>query len=88
MKPRSLSAFIRRSRQLGFSLNEISALLHLVDGGDYTCGEMHEMAVVHIADIRRKIADLRRMERVLKDMPAKCDGDDAPECPILDALSA
>jgi MerR family mercuric resistance operon transcriptional regulator len=81
-------AFIRRSRELGFSLDEIRALLRLVDGGDYTCGEVHEMTLAHIADIRRKIADLRRMERVLKDMAAKCDGGDVPECPILDALSA
>lgn len=80
-------AFIRRSRELGFSLDEIRELLRLVDGGDYTCGEVQEMTLAHIADIRRKIADLRRMERVLKDMAAKCDGGDVPECPILDALS-
>jgi MerR family mercuric resistance operon transcriptional regulator len=81
-------AFIRRSRELGFSLDEIRALLRLVDGGDYTCGEVREMTLAHIADIRRKIGDLRRMEVVLKDMAAKCDGGDVPECPILDALSA
>lgn len=81
-------AFIRRSRELGFSLDEIRALLRLVDGGDYSCGEVQEMTLAHIADIRRKIADLRRMERVLKDMAAKCDGGDVPECPIVDALSA
>ena len=80
--------FIRRSRELGFSLDEVRALLGLVDGGNYTCGEVHEMTLGHIADIRRKIADLRRMEGVLKDMAAKCDGGDVPECPILDALSA
>ena len=81
-------AFIRRSRELGFSLDEIRALLRLVDGGDYSCGEVQEMTLAHIADTRRKIADLRRMERVLKDMAAKCDGGDVPECPIVDALSA
>ena len=81
-------AFIRRSRELGFSLDEIRALLRLVDGGDYSCGEGQGMTLAHIADIRRKIADLRRMERVLKDMAAKCDGGDVPECPIVDALSA
>lgn len=80
--------FVRRSRELGFSLDEIRALLGLVDGGAYTCGEVHEMTLAHIADIRRKIADLRRMEQVLKDMAAKCEGGDVPECPILDALSA
>lgn len=81
-------AFIRRTRELGFSLDEVRALLGLVDGGDYTCGEVHAMTLGHIADIRRKIADLRRMERVLKGMAAKCEGGDLPECPILDALSA
>lgn len=80
--------FIRRSRELGFSLDEVRALLALVDGGDYTCGEVHAMTLTHIADIGRKIADLRRMERVLKGMAAKCEGGDLPECPILDALSA
>jgi MerR family mercuric resistance operon transcriptional regulator len=63
-------------------------LLSLVDGGNYTCGEVHDMTLTHVADIRRTIADLRRMERVLKDMAAKCDGGDVPECPILEALSA
>ncbi len=81
-------AFIRRSRQLGFSLDEVRSLLKLVDGGDYTCGEVRDMTVAHIEDIRRKISDLRRMERVLKDMAAQCNGGDVPECPILDALSA
>lgn len=81
-------AFIRRSRELGFSLDDIRALLKLVDGGDYTCGEVRDMTVAHIADVRRKIADLRRMERVLKDMAAKCEGGDVPECPIVEALSA
>ena len=80
--------FIRRSRELGFSLDEIRALLSLVDGGGYTCGEVHEMALAHIADIRRKIADLRRMDRVLREMAAQCAGSDVPDCPILDALSA
>lgn len=79
--------FIMRSRQLGFSLDDIRVLLRLVDGGGYTCGEVKDMTLIHIADIRRKIDDLRRMERVLHDMAAKCDGGDVPECPILEALS-
>ena len=81
-------AFIHRSRELGFSLDEVRALLALVDGGDYTCGEVHAMTMAHVADIRGKIADLRRMERVLTDMAARCEGGDIPDCPVLDALSA
>ena len=81
-------SFIRRCRALGFSLDDIRALLKLVDGGDHTCGEVHDMTVTHIADIRAKITDLKRMERVLKDMAARCAGGDVPDCPILEALSA
>ncbi|MHA1113723.1 MAG: MerR family transcriptional regulator [Alphaproteobacteria bacterium] len=81
-------AFIRRSRELGFSLDDIRRLLQLVDGGEFTCGEVKEMTVAHIADIRKKVADLRRMERVLKEMASKCDGGDVPDCPIIEALSS
>ena len=81
-------SFIRRCRALGFSLDDIRALLKLVDGCDHTCGEVYDMTVAHIADIRAKITDLNRMERVLKDMAARCAGGDVPDCPILEALSA
>ncbi|MBI1986015.1 MAG: helix-turn-helix domain-containing protein [Rhodospirillales bacterium] len=81
-------AFVRRTRELGFSLEEIRALLELVDGGDYTCAEVKAMTLAHADVIRQKIADLRRMERVLKGMAAQCDGGDVPECPIVDALSS
>ncbi len=79
-------AFIKRSRELGFSLNEIRALLDLVDAGAYTCSEVHNMTVEHLANVKRKIADLRRMERVLKQMAAECSRGDVPDCPIMDAL--
>ena len=80
--------FILRGRALGFDIVEIRGLLALMDGGDQTCAEVRARTNRHIADIQRKIADLRRMERVLKDVAAKCDGGDVPECPIVDALSA
>ena len=78
--------FIRRGRELGFSLDELRGLLHLVDGHAYTCGEVHALTVGHLADIRQKIADLRRLERVMSDMAAQCSADQVPECPIIDAL--
>ncbi len=81
-------SFVRRSRELGFSLEEIRGLLDLVDGGGFSCGEIQDMTLAHANDIRNKIADLRRMERILKDMAAKCEGGDVPECPILEALSS
>lgn len=78
--------FIRRSRELGFSLEEIRALLGLVDGGDYTCAQIREVAVTHLAEIRQKIADLRRLERSLRDMADRCTGDEVPECPVIEVL--
>ena len=79
-------SFVRRSRDLGFTLGEIRELLRLVDGGTYTCGEVEQLALDHVRDIRRKIADLRRLQRVLETMAAQCSGDAVPDCPIIDAL--
>lgn len=78
--------FVRRCRELGFSIGEIRVLLLLVDGGDYTCGEVKAVTDRHLDDVRRKIADLRKLERTLKDIGAACDGGKVPDCPIIDAL--
>ncbi len=78
--------FIRRSRELGFSLEEVRGLLSLVDGGDYTCAEVRTLTLKHADEIKRKITDLRKMERVLKDMASQCEGGEIPECPVIDAL--
>ena len=80
--------FIRRSRELGFSLDEIRALLGLVRGGDLSCAEVKTMTEQHVTDIRRKVKDLKKLERVLTELAAKCRGNAVPDCPILDALSA
>ena len=78
--------FIRRSRQLGFALDQIRALLGLVDGGDYTCAEVKATTLAHLDAVRGKIADLTRMAAVLDEMAARCDGGEVPACPILEAL--
>ena len=77
--------FIRRSRELGLTLDEIRNLIGLVEGG-YTCGEVHGAALAHLKTIRGKIADLKRMERTLADTAAQCERGDAPDCPIVDIL--
>jgi len=79
-------SFISRSRQLGFSLDEIRALLSLVDSDEYTCADVRVLTLEHAAKIHKKIADLKKLERVLKDMAAQCHGDRVPDCPIVDAL--
>ena len=78
--------FIRRSRDLGFTIEEIRGLLHLVDGGRYTCREVEALARDHLRAIRRKIADLRKLAGVFEAMAAACSGGAVPDCPIIDAL--
>jgi MerR family mercuric resistance operon transcriptional regulator len=78
--------FIRRSRELGFSLDEIRALLRLGGPGKASCGEVREIATRHLGDIRAKIGDLRKLEALLSDTVSRCSGETAPDCPVLDVL--
>ncbi|HXF55344.1 MAG TPA: helix-turn-helix domain-containing protein [Hyphomicrobiaceae bacterium] len=78
--------FVLRARQLGFSLGEVRALLRLVDERDQPCAKARDLAVTHLKDVRSKIADLKRMERVLKEMVAQCADGTTPECPLIEAL--
>jgi MerR family mercuric resistance operon transcriptional regulator len=80
--------FIRRSRELGFSLDQIRELLGLSGGGRrLTCAKVKDITEQHIADIHRRVKDLRRLERVLSGMAAQCRGDEVLDCPILHALA-
>jgi MerR family mercuric resistance operon transcriptional regulator len=82
-------AFIRRSRELGFTLDEIRALLALsAENGNAACGEVRELAAGHLGEVRAKIADLRAMERVLAEAVRSCDAGKLPGCPLIDVLSA
>jgi MerR family transcriptional regulator, mercuric resistance operon regulatory protein len=78
--------FIRRCRELGFTVEEIRALLGLVDRRDYTCAEIRDISVAHVGAIRRKIKDLRRLEKTMSGMIQECDGGEVPNCPVIDAL--
>jgi MerR family mercuric resistance operon transcriptional regulator len=87
MESRTL-AFIRRARQLGFTLDEIRALLALSGKhGDEACAEVRHLAAGHLEDVRAKIADLRTMERLLADAVRRCDAGESTGCPLIDALS-
>lgn len=78
--------FVRRSRELGFTLEEIRELLRMVDGHKYNCSEVKALALDHGRDIQRKISDLRKLKTMLETMAAQCRGGKIPECPIIDAL--
>lgn len=79
-------SFIRRSRELGFSLEEIRSLLTLVDEKSYTCDEVKSLTLEHLETTRRKITDLQKLEVILDDMTSKCDGGLIPDCPVIDTL--
>jgi len=78
--------FIRRSRELGFSLDEIRALLRLGGPEKASCREVREIAAHHLEDIRAKLGDLRKLERLLTKTVTRCSGRTAPDCPVLDIL--
>ena len=78
--------FVIRGRELGFSLNELKALLSLVDRRAVTCREVEKLTQIHLDSVRRKIKDLKRMEQVLAKTLKHCSGDDVPDCPVIDAL--
>ena len=79
--------FIHRSRELGFSLEQIRTLLALWQDKQRASKDVRAMAKQHIAELDRKIADLQAMRRTLETLAAKCHGDARPDCPILDDLS-
>jgi MerR family mercuric resistance operon transcriptional regulator len=81
--------FIRRARELGFTLDAVRALLALSDDdASAACAEVRQLAASHLAEVRAKIADLQAMERVLADAVRRCAAGELPGCPIIDALSA
>src|SRR3989441_9699212 len=78
--------FVRRARALGFSVAEVRKLLRLADQKRRPCAEVRVVAKAHLQDVKAKIADLRQMERVLKDTVARCEAGSGSHCPMIDAL--
>lgn len=78
-------AFIRRCRDLGFSLESVRSLLGLNDEPP-SCGEVQSITLAHLDAVRSKISDLKRLEKVLSAISNDCEGGDNPNCAIIDAL--
>lgn len=78
--------FIKRSRDLGFSLDSVRELLGLHDQ-QTSCGKVQEITLAHLAAVKAKIVDLKRLERTLQTISKDCAGGDAPDCPIIESLS-
>ena len=79
--------FIRRARDLGFSMAEIAELLKLWQNRRRASGQVKRIAEAHIADLDRRLAEMQAMRRALAELARCCQGDDRPDCPILDDLS-
>lgn len=79
--------FIRRARELGFTLDEVRALLRLAADGQASCANARELAAAHLDDVRTRIADLKRMECILAGTVRACDAGSGTGCPLIAALS-
>lgn len=79
--------FIHRGRALGFSLEQIGDLLALWEDKHRASADVRAMALAHIAELDRKIAEMEAMRRTLESLAASCHGDDRSDCPILDDLA-
>ena len=80
--------FVRRGRELGFTLDQVRTLLVLADGGSDSCAKVKSLTLDHLADVAQKIIDLQNLAEVLSTHAAQCDGDEAPACPLIDTLYA
>lgn len=78
--------FVMRGRELGFAIEDLKSLLNLVDRNAVSCGEVKQLAKLHLRSVRDKIVDLKHMESVLSDTVHACSGKDVPECPLIDTL--
>ena len=78
--------FIRRSRELGFSISEIGGLLSLASTKEKSCRQVQQVTAAHLADVHDKIKDLKKMERTLKSLIKQCEGNTAPSCPVIESL--
>ncbi len=80
--------FIRRARDLGFSMPEIATLLGLWQDKRRASASVKQIAQAHIADLGERIAAMQAMQRTLQSLVQCCHGDQRPDCPILDDLAA
>ena len=79
--------FVKRARRLGFSIDEIGALLALWRDRGRPSRDVRRIAEAHVRDLEARIAEMQTMAKTLGDLMRRCHGDDRPDCPILDELA-
>jgi MerR family copper efflux transcriptional regulator len=80
--------FIRRARALGFSMAEITELLKLWQNKRRASADVKRIALAHVADLERRIAEMEAMKQTLDHLAHCCQGNSRPDCPILTELAA
>ncbi|QIQ22280.1 Cu(I)-responsive transcriptional regulator [Zophobihabitans entericus] len=80
-------AFIKHTRSLGFSLEQIKELLALWNNEKRTSAEVKQLVMTHIKELEDRIKEMQAMRKVLQNLASSCCGNDDPDCPILDGLS-
>jgi MerR family mercuric resistance operon transcriptional regulator len=78
--------FVRRARNLGFTPQEVRAILALGGPGTASCDQVRKIAEHHLEQVRAKIADLGELERLLTGPVEHCSGEAAPECAVIDLI--
>lgn len=79
--------FVRRARDLGFSVQQIKELLALWGDRSRNSADVKAVALEHIAELESKIAAIEEMTKTLKHLACHCHGDDRPECPIIEEIA-
>lgn len=79
--------FIRRARLLGFSMVEIAELLKLWQNQGRASADVKRIALAHVADLERRIAEMQAMRQTLQELAQCCQGNQRPDCPILSGLA-
>ncbi len=80
--------FIRRARDLGFSVKQIALLLSLWQDKNRESAQVKQVALEHISELQTKIEEMQQMIDVLAELAESCHGDHRPNCPILNKLEA
>ncbi len=78
--------FVRRSRAMGFSVEECRKLLGLYEDQGRASSEVREIAKQHLVEINEKLSELKKLQKELSMLVHSCKGDNRPDCPIIDAL--
>ena len=78
--------FVLRSRALGFTQDEVRRLSSIADQSHPVCADVPQLLVEHIVDVRKKLLDLKRMEKALARLKSKCQDGTLNDCPVIDEL--